>query len=441
MGNLLRSLYQFVWETDPGSRRPRRAAVRVLRLLHVLGREVVWEGRIPDQATSLVYTTLLALVPLLAVGFSVLKGFGLHTEVYPLLAGAFEPLGEAGTRMAERLMGFVEDVNVGVLGAVGVVFLLYTAISLAQKIEDALNELWAVRRLRGYVQRIVGYLSIITVGPLLAVGSLALSASVLGSERVQALIAIGPLGAVITFFLTILPYLLVILAFTFVYLIIPNARVEVKAAFIGGLVAGVLWETVGWIFGAMAVGSTRYSAVYSSLAILVVFMIWVFQSWLILLFGARLAFYVQHPESLRRSGSTRISARLAERLALLMMARIVRDYLQGERLPWTSDQLAEWMEVPVQVVERIAEDLRKAGLLLATGGEPPGLVPGRSPERIPMRELMEAVRSAGGNEVVPPYRLPEDALVDRYMNACEQACEETLGRTTVVDLAGGPAAT
>ena len=87
---------------------------------------------------------------------------------------------------------------------------------------------------------------------------------------------------------------------------------------------------------------------------------------------------------------------MAERLALLMMARVARDYLEGERSPWNSDQLAHWLGVPVQVVERIAEDMQKAGLLLETGGEPPGLVPGRSPERIPMRELLGAVRAAGG---------------------------------------------
>ncbi|HKJ88649.1 MAG TPA: YihY/virulence factor BrkB family protein, partial [Gammaproteobacteria bacterium] len=415
MGQLLGALHRFVWENEPAGSPWHRGTVRVMRLLHVLGREVVWEGRIPDQATSLVYTTLLALIPLLAVGFSVLKGFGLSGHIFPLLAGGFEPLGPAGQQMAQRLMGFVEGVNVGVLGAAGVVFLLYTAISLAQKIEGSLNELWAVRRLRGYIQRFVAYLSIITVGPLLAVGALAITASVFGNDRFRSILAIGPLGSIMAFFLAILPYVLVILAFTFVYVIIPHARVQLKAALVGGVVAGILWETVGWIFGAVAVGSTRYSAVYSSLAILVVFMIWVYQSWLILLFGARLAFYVQHPESLRRSGASRLSARLAERLSLLMMARIVGDFLTGGREPWTSDQLAHWLGVPVQMVERVSADLQRAGLLLTTGGEPPGLIPGRSPERIPMRELMGAVRAAGGEEVVPPYRLPEDSRVDRYM--------------------------
>ncbi|MFP4560756.1 MAG: YihY/virulence factor BrkB family protein [Thiohalorhabdus sp.] len=437
MGHLFRSLVRFAWESDPGESRFRRAAVRVLRVLHVLGRELVWEGRIPDQATSLVYTTLLALIPLLAVGFSVLKGFGLHEELFPLLAGAFDPLGEAGERMAQRLLGFVEGVNTGVLGAAGVVFLLYTALSLAQKVEGALNELWAVRRLRGLGQRIVGYLAIIAVGPLLVVGALALTASLFASERVQAVLALGPLGTVVAAVLALLPYVLVILAFAFVYFIIPHARVQVRAALVGGLVAGILWETVGWIFGAVAVGSTRYAAVYSGLAILVVFMIWVYQSWLILLLGARLAFYLQHPESLRRAGGgARVSARLAERLALLVMAPIVRDYLVGGQEPWTADRLARWLEVPVEVVERVVEDLQEAGLLLPTRGEPPGLVPGRSPERVPLEDLLGAVRAAGGYEVVPPYRLPEDPRVDRYMVACEQACGESLAGATLVDLAG-----
>jgi membrane protein len=209
---------------------------------------------------------------------------------------------------------------------------------------------------------------------------------------------------------------------------------------VGGLVAGVLWETAGWTFASFAVGSARYQVIYSGFAIGVVFLVWIFLSWLILLLGARLAFYVQHPESLRDpAAANRLSPRLAEEMALLVMARVARAYLGGGRPP-DPEGLARELGVPVEMVEPVTGDLQLAGLLVATGGvsgtgEGWGFVPGRSPERLPLTDVLAAVRTAGDQEAFTPSRLPADPRVDRYFDALQQAQQEVLRGATAADLA------
>ena len=431
----------FVWnrrsETLP---RGQRILVRLLRLAHVLAVELT-TGEITLRAFGLVYTTLLALVPLLAVSFSVLKAFGVHHQLQPLLLGFFEPLGERGAELTTRVVAFVENVQVGLLGSLGLGLLLYTAVSLTRKVEVACNTLWHVRRARSLAQRLTGYLGVILVGPLLVVTAMGITATLLSSTAVQAVLAVAPLGTLYHLVAQLVPYLLVAAAFTFIYVVIPNTRVRLGPAAIAGLAAGILWETAGWTFASFTVGSTRYQIIYSGFAIGVVFLVWVFLSWLILLLGARLAFYLQHPESLRApAAANRLSPRLAERLALLVMARASRSYLAGEGPVPDTDSLAHELGVPLELLEPVTSDLQRAGLLVATGGDPDGgqawgFVPGRSPERLPLAEVLAAVRTAAGQEAFAPERLPADARVDRFYGALEAGRQEVLAGATVADLA------
>jgi membrane protein len=414
--------------------------VRSARLVHVLGRELV-SGEITLRAFGLVYTTLLALVPLLAVSFSVLKAFGFHHQLQPMLLGFFEPLGARGAELAQRVVAFVEDVQVGVLGSLGLGLLLYTAVSLTRKVEVACNTLWHVRRERGLAQRLTGYLGVILVGPLLVVTAMGITATLLSSAAVQGLLAVAPLGTLYHLVAQVLPYLLVVAAFTFIYVVIPNTRVRLGPAFVGGLVAGILWETAGWTFASFAVGSTRYQVIYSGFAIGVVFLVWIFLSWLILLLGARLAFYMQHPGSLRDPAyAARLSPRLAERLALLTVARVSRRYLAGQGAAPDTEGLATELAVPVELLEPVVEDLIHSGLLISAGGaagEAWGLLPARSPERMPAADILAAVRTAGGQEAFVPGRLPPDPQVDRYLEALEADRQGVLAGVTAADLAGG----
>ena len=287
-----------VWQADL-MQLPRwhAAAVGGLRISWAVLRDFA-EGQISLRAMSLVYTTLLSMVPLLAISFSVLKGFNQQYEIESFLLELLAPLGNTGIDIASRISGFVENIKAGVLGSIGLGLLVYTVISLMQKIERVFNFIWHVPRQRPFAQRFSGYLSVIMIGPVLVFSSLGITASLTSTSVVVALTSIEPFGTLIRFAGTLLPYLLVVGAFTFIYLIMPNTRVRVSAAFVGAAVAGLLWNTAGWAFASFVVSSTQYTAIYSAFAALIIFMIWLYVSWLILLIGANIAFYYQHPEYL-----------------------------------------------------------------------------------------------------------------------------------------------
>jgi membrane protein len=322
-------------------------------------------------------------------------------------------------------------VNVGVLGTVGVGFLAFTALSLVHKVEEAFNAIWRIRHGRGFAQRFAAYLSVLLIGPLLVFAALGVTASLMSTTVVQKLVAVAPFGTLLHLGTRALPYLLVIAAFTVTYVFIPNTRVRPSAALVGGVVAGLLWETVGWGFGTFMVGSTKYTAIYSGFAILVLFMVWVFLNWLILLVGASVAFYVQHPAYQRGdAGTPAVSGRTRERLALLAMVAVGRRHHDGEA-PWTLDGLTAWLAVPTEVTGDILEALRDRDLLLTTGDDPAGYVPARDLERIAVAEVLRAVRDAGD---AAPYPVPAEPAVDGLVERLEGTLREALGPTTLRDL-------
>lgn len=268
----------------------RRFLVRSSRLTVTLIRDLA-DGQLTLRAMSMVYTTLLSLVPLLAFSFSVLKGFGMHNRLEPWLYQFLAPLGDKGREIGATVIGFVDNVKAGVLGSVGLLLLLWTVISLIQKVEAGFNYVWRVRTSRNIIQRTTGYLSVLLIGPLLMVSAIGLTATITSNTVVRHLLELEPFGSLMVLAGKLIPYLMVVIAFTVCYLFIPNTRVRPGAALTGGLVAGVLWETVGKLFASFVAGSANYTAIYSGFAVVLLGMFWLYISWLILLLGAQVAYY------------------------------------------------------------------------------------------------------------------------------------------------------
>jgi membrane protein len=408
--------------------------IKSVRICYVVVRDVV-DGQLTLRAMSLVYTTLLALVPLLAVSFSVLKGFGVHTQIEPLLLKFLSPLGEKGVELSSRIIGFVDNVKAGVLGSVGLALLIYTVISLIQKIESAFNYTWRVKRSRPIAQRFSDYLSIILVGPVLIFTALGITATLTSTAMVQKLVAIEPFGSLLQIVSHLLPYLLIITAFTFFYVFVPNKKVQLTSALIGGTTAGVIWEITGWGFASFVSTSTRYTAIYSGFAILIMFMLWVYLSWLILLVGANIAYYHQHPESLTpERRSLRLSNRLKEKLSLLVMFMVGQTHYRN-RPEWTLDDLAQQLHVPADVLEPIIESLENKRILASTAKDPPTYLPGRPLDTTEIKDVLHAVRTANEVQNSNVNDLPAEIVVDQVINDLDQAIAKKLGGLTIKEFA------
>ncbi len=426
-----------IWEDDlrelSGAR---RWIIVPVRLLIVLVRQVL-QGQLNLRAMSLVYTTLLSVVPLLAVSFSVLKGFGVHNQIEPLLNNFLAPLGPRGHELSQNIIGFVENIRVGVLGSLGLAFLLYTVVSLIQKVESTFNYIWQVERLRGVAQRFSSYLSVILIGPVLVFTALGVTATAMSHTLVQDVLSIEPFGYLVLKFTRLIPYLLVIAAFTFIYVFIPNTRVRLFPALVGGLVAGILWQSSGWGFAAFIASSSKYAAIYSGFAILILLLIWLYLNWLILLLGAQVAFYVQYPQYMtRRAVQLRLSNRLRERLALQVMFMVAERHLHG-RDPLTAETLVHDLALPMQPIHHVLRLMVSAGFLSETADEPPAYLPKRDIETITLAELYEVIRSAGENRVLSMQTLPHQAEVEGIMHEVREAAAAGLGKRTLRDLVTG----
>jgi membrane protein len=349
-------------------------------------------GDLSLRAMSLVYTTMLAVVPLLAFSFAVLKGLGFHRELRPMLERLFAPLGPRAGEVADSVIGFVDNVSGSAIASVSIVLLLFSALSMAQKVESSFNFVWRVDRPRSFARRFSEYLSVMFVGPLVMSVAMGFTATLESNAAKTRLQEFQPLGSWLVTLSGLFPYLLVIAAFSFLYVFVPNTRVRLKPALIGGVFAGVLWAGSGSLFTEFVVGATRTEAIYSGFAIVIVAMFWMYLSWLILLIGAQLAFYVQNPEYLKVGYRAHVmSSALRERLALGAMLLVGRDF-ETPGHGWRVEGLAARMRVPLQWLEPILDSLREAVLLAETGDG--YLVPGRDPRRIMLAEIVATIRDS-----------------------------------------------
>jgi len=432
---LLGHAERLIWGADDRSRTHwQRLALRLVRTVLILLRDVAL-GQLTLRAMSLVYTTLLSIVPLFALSFSVLKAFGVHNQIQPLLLNLLEPLGSDGAEIARRISEFIEKMNVGVLGALGLALLLYTAISLMQKIEESLNYIWHIPHPRRLGERFSRYLTVLMVGPILVFSALGVTATVMNIETVRHLLELDALGQTVQAASRLMPYLLVIAAFTFVYLFIPNARVQFVPALIGGAVGGIAWQTAGWLFAVFVASSGRYAAIYSSFAILVLFMIWLYVSWMVLLFGSSVAFYAQHPEYLYlRAGEPRLSNRMRERLALSAMTLVASRFIKGERATSLAEFTRE-LGVPMHVLNVVLDALQGRGLLVQSADDPPCYLLARDPSLINLAQVLDAVRTAGEERFVSPDAVLTTTPVDQALEKMQAAVDSAIGTTSLRELA------
>jgi len=409
------------------------AVIRPVRLVLVLVRDLT-DGQVTLRAMGLVYTTLLSLVPLLALSFSVLKAFGVYNQIGPLLRNFLAPLGEGSREVSVWIIKFIENLNIGVLGSIGLMLLIYTAVSLMQKIEESFNFIWHVGQLRSFGRRLSGYLSVLLIGPVLIFSTVGITSAIAGTALVRGILATEPIGAMAYALGQAVPVVLVIAGFSCAYAFVPNTRVRADAALTGGALAGTIWQLASWTFAEFVAKSTQYAAIYSTFAILILTLIWLYLNWQILLLGASIAFYRQHPEYIvPETGEPRLSNRMRERVALMTMYLIGRSYLRGEP-PWTFAGLTQRLGVPLHALQTVLTAMQRAGLLVQSGDDPPAYLPARDMGAITLKELLGTVRTAGEQRYLSPESVPAPSELEAILSGMDQAADAQVQDRTLRDL-------
>ena len=409
---------------------PGGLALRLLRYPYAILRDLS-RGQINLYAMGLVYATLLSLIPLLASAFAILKAFGAHRELEPLILEFFKPVGDHAAELTQRVMQFADNVSTGVVGSLGLALLLWTLLGTIKKVEDSFNFLWRVEHARSFARRVTEYIALLIVGPVVVVGFIGLSHRALDSATA----GFGqyvPFWDRMTTWMTVqaAPLLMVMAIFTAVYMFVPNTRVKWKSAVIGGVTAGVLWVVVGKLFTAFVVYTTRLSVVYAGFAIIVAALLWTYFGWLILLIGAQLSFYVQNRNYLRLGlTELRLSAVQREQLTLRVMYLIAHSYHDGKKR-WTVDGLSHELGMPGIALSRIVNALEDSGLVTMTDDE--ALLPARDLGKITIQEIIDIARNEKAGQVAPrPFKVP---AVDSISSKMDEAWRRSCGDTTLRDL-------
>ena len=435
------------------SKRPLHLLLRLLRYPYALVRDLL-RGDLNLRATSLVFSTLLSIIPLIAFSFAVLKGLGFHRHLEPLLYEFFRPLGAQATGLTDQVMGFVERTQGGVLGSLGLALLVWTVAGTVQKIEEALNWIWRVERPRSLARRLSDYFGIIVLGPVLLVSLVGLFSAIDGALPWRSWAHLPWTATLHRTLVAAEPLVVVTVVLTAVYQWLPNTRVRWRHALVGALLAGAAWSACGSAFARLAVYSTQMMAIYAGFALVLLVLGWLWLNWLILLLGAQLSFYLQHPSHLRRGHlEVRPTARLQERLALSTLWLVADSFLHGrgpdnataatpstdgndnDSRPlrgWRAMDLAERFDVPGSVLAPVIDALVEHQLIVEADDD--RLLPARDLGVLRLQDALTAVRLGRREDERLLHKAHTLPVADRFADAVEAAVERALDQRTLREL-------
>ncbi len=400
--------------------------VHAFRIIFAVSKDI-YDDRITLRATSLVYTTLLSIVPTFAIVFSVLKSFEYHNKLKESLQNFLSPMGDRGVEITNYIMALVERVDPSVLGSVGLVFLIYAIISMVSKVEASINEIWGVEVHRPLVRRFSDYLSAVILGPVLILIILGIMANFFAGAAAEIFPGIAEIKPYVDM---ALPNALITMIFLFLYKALPNDRVSLISALIGAVCACLLWQVSSWAFAHFVASSSRLAELYSVFATIIIFFIWLNFAWLIILIGASIAFYHQYPLETVSRNFMRTPAAMDLRRLSVETALLIGQAHQRGYTPWTAEGLARRLHVPKKLIDHMLTAMEKAKLVYAIDSRPPGFIFSRPVDQISIRDLMDASRVTDA-----PFlkREPVSGL-DELMERLDDAKEKILQEITLNDL-------
>jgi membrane protein len=373
------------------------------------------------RAASLTYYTLLALVPLLAFMFAFLKGLGVQNKIEPWLIGQISAGSEDTLR---QIIQFINNVKVGTLGMISLGVMIFTTFLQLGTIEQSFNTIWGVQKGRSIVRKLSDYVSVVVLAPVFL--TIALSAG--NQPLVEKLLDQRLIGYAMTPLFTLLPAALIWLSFSFVYAYMPNTRVRLVPALVGGLIGSLLWQVAKWGYLTFQVGIARHEAIYGAFAQFPVLMVWLQLSWMVILFGAELTVACQHVliypvgRFASASGNQSTSPYVKEWLANALYFSLIRAFSMGTG-PWSAIGFARQQRIPLSLMREVVDTLVQANLLVEAADTPEHYVPGRDPAVITPWHILYAWRHHG-EESSDTLMIQSHSPATPLMMQVEAACRE-----------------
>lgn len=408
----------WIWEPFPSDLNILSSwTIRFIRLMVLMSRNFTADN-LYLHASALTFYVLLSIVPIVAMAFGIAKGFGfekmLETRLLEVLPGQQEVI--ANTIVYAR--NLLEETRGGLLAGIGVAILLWTVIKVLGTIEQSFNDIWKIERSRSMYRKFSDYLSLMFIGPIFVILSSSLNVFITTQLQTmtQQVKFLGYVSPMLLSMMKTVPYILIWILFTILYMFLPNTKVRFFPGLAAGVIAGTSYQVLQWIYITFQIGVAKYNAIYGSFAALPLFLFWLQLSWLVVLVGAEIAYTVQNREMLE--SSIRYPNVSSSRLELysLMITRVVADaFVKGSEAP-TISAIAVHLGLPRGIVIPLIDHLVMCGILariMPDNGGDSTYVLGRDPKTLTIAAIVHAMKSIG--ESSPP--IPNDEISETITSA------------------------
>lgn len=401
-----------VWESGKDT-----LGVRLVKTANLAVKSFMDRG-LQIKSMSLTYSTVLAIVPALALLLAIGRGFGLQDLLTSSIYSYFPSQTKAIATAMKFVDSYLKEASSGIFVGVGLVFLLWTVISLLSYIEDAFNNIWDVKHDRNLYQKITDYIAICLMIPILIICSSGLS--IFMATTIEEQLKIPFLTPLLNKLLELSPFILVWIAFSLSFWLIPNTKVSIKYAMITGAICAVAFQILQMLFFSGQLYVSKYNAIYGSFAFLPLLLIWLQLSWLILLSGCVLTYSLQNIFTFDFLGDySTISADYLHKMEVIVMAVVAQDFNEKRR-PKTIVEISTSYDIPIRIANKINEHLSKAGMVYQVDlSEYPGcskgdlgLTPAVDINTLSVSEFLKKIDAEGNSNFIPRFsKIYGDTLI------------------------------
>ena len=390
------------------------------------------------RASALTFYSLLSIVPVLAMAFGIAQGFGFEEILEKQLLDKLPGQQDAINHVIIFSRSLLKTTQGGVIAGAGVIFLFLTVVRVLENIEQSFNEIWGIKKPRGFARKLSDYLAMILICPIVWLAASSLTVLLVSKVKVilSQLSFLGLFSNLILFVLALLPSFVMWLLLTFIYIFMPNTKVNFRSAFLGGLLAGTIYQCVQLFYISFQLNISNFGAVYGSFAAIPLFLLWLLTSWLVVLFGAEVSFAEQHVNMYEfEPDSSKVSFAFKELIVLAVTQACVKkfDLVQG---PLNADTIANELEMPTRLVNEIIFNLTRAGVLIEVKVGPNESLayhPARNINDLTIQQVLNLFKHAGTDNI-PVIESKEIHRIKKSLEALNKAAQHSPDNLLLKDI-------
>ncbi len=396
------------------------------------------EDKCQLRASALTFYSLLSIVPVVAMAFGIAKGFGFEKLLEKQLLGKFSGQEEVIAQIVDFANSLLENTRGGIIAGIGVAILFWTVIKVLGNIERSFNDIWGIKVPRRMGRKFSDYLSIMLLCPILIIMSSSITVFIATQVTfiIEKFTFLGVFSNLLFLILKLLPYSVIWVLFTFIYIFMPNTKVNLKSGILAGITAGTIYQITQWAYINFQVGAVKYNAIYGSFAALPLFLVWLQLSWLIVLFGAEISFAHQNVDTYEfEPDCLRVSYSFKKLLSLRTAHLLIKNFSNGYK-PLTTAQISHTLEIPIRLAREILYELVESEIISETKTEKYKEIayqPARDINKFTIKYIIDALEQRGVDSI-PVAQTKELKTLSEALQTFKDTIEKSTANKLLKDM-------